>query len=523
MIYYVSDFSYEEVKGGAESCDNEILNYFKNNNLEYKFIESINFKNIGNINDFYIISNFIYLSDEAKKFLSKRKFVIIEHDYKFLIERNPLKHFNFIVPKNKRVNVKFYYDAVAVFAQSKFHGEIIKKNLPFANVVCLSGSFFSSESLEIIKKYKDTVKNDKFFVYNNPNPIKGTLESKKFCEEKNIQFDLIDHSEYEQFIKTISKYKGIVFMPQSPETYCKMLAECKCLGLKIITNKLTGFINEEHSKKEIDLIEFLNKQKENNIKLILQTLMFEEEKQYVLTEIVSLYKADKFLPKFFSNLENQNLFKKTKILLINANSPNREEEEKYIKHFLNKHDNVEYCVLDNDPGLYGVWNLGIEMSQTEFICNSNVDDLRFDYGTEVLVDSLNKGQEILAYGDSFISDKPGIITKQEFSEHSLNNFSEENMIKCLPGAMPVWRKSNFKFDETYKYAGDWEMWLRMVKGKNKFVKVDIPIGVYYNNPNGLSTSEKFQKERFLEEKKIFEEYKDLYPNNYQVYKEFFNQ
>lgn len=524
MIYFISDFSYEYINGGAESCDNEILNYLKNNNLEYKFIESKNFNRIGGKNDYYIISNFAFLSDNSKQFLSNKKFVIIEHDYKFIENRNPAKYLNFIVPKNKRKNVKFYYDAIAVFGQSKFHCEIIKKNLPFVNVVSLTGSFFSKHGLEVINKYKNTIKNDKYFIYNTKNPIKGTLESQDYCKKNNITYDLIEHTNYEEFIKTISQYKGIVFMPQSPETYSKMLAECKSLGLKIITNKLSGFINENHSRQEIDLVEFLNNQRENNIKLILEKLMNKENKQdYILTEIISLYKAEKFLPKFLLNLENQNLFKKTKILFINANSPTRKEEEIYINSFLSRHDNSEYITLEKDPGVYGVWNIGLNMAKTEFVCNSNVDDLRFEFGTEILVETLVNKDEILAYGDTFISDSPGIITKQQFSEHSLNNFSEENMVKCLPGAMPVWRNSDLRFNEKYKYAGDWEMWLRMVYNKNKFIKVDIPVGVYYNNLNGLSTSEKFQRERFLEEKEIFEEYKSLYPKNYEMYKGYFNK
>ena len=111
------------------------------------------------LSDFYILSNFINLSEESKIFLSNKKFVIIEHDYKFLPERNPTKYINFLVPKKRRLNVKFYYDAIAVFAQSKFHGDILKKNLPFANIINLSGSFFSKQNIEILEKYKNSIKN----------------------------------------------------------------------------------------------------------------------------------------------------------------------------------------------------------------------------------------------------------------------------------------------------------------------------------------------------------------------------
>jgi len=396
MIYYISDFSYEESKGGAESCDNEILKYFKNNNLEFEFIKSINFKNNGNINDFYIVSNFAFLSDQSKIFLSDKKFVIIEHDYKFLENRNPVKYFNFIVPKHKRINVKFYYDSIAVFAQSKFHAEIIKKNLPFANIISLTGSFFSDESLKIIEKYKNTIKNNKFFVYKHPNPIKGTLESIQYCKKNQIEFETIEHCDYEQFIEAASKYNGVVFMPQSPETYCKMLAECKCLGLKIITNKLTGFIGEVHAKKEADLIDFLDEQREKNIKLILDTLLEKQdiiERKNIKNNLVSLvmpvYNSEKFLDNSITDILNQT-YKNIEFIIVDDGS--KDSSLEIIKKYAKKDKRIKFFSKTNG-GTGSALNLGFKNATGKYATWVSSDDIKYPNFLESLVEILDNNED----------------------------------------------------------------------------------------------------------------------------------
>ena len=66
------------------------------------------------------------------------------------------------------------------------------------------------------------------------------------------------------------------------------------------------------------------------------------------------------------------------------------------------------------------------------------------------------------------------------------------------------------FDESYKYSGDWEMWLRAVRNGSRFKMIDSAYGLYYMSPVGLSTSPENNKERFLEEKKVFWEYTDVF-------------
>ena len=66
------------------------------------------------------------------------------------------------------------------------------------------------------------------------------------------------------------------------------------------------------------------------------------------------------------------------------------------------------------------------------------------------------------------------------------------------------------FDESYKFAGDHEMWLRAVDSGSLFWKYPGVHGLYYNNPAGLSTSDNKKDQRFQEEKKVFWEYSHIF-------------
>ena len=90
--------------------------------------------------------------------------------------------------------------------------------------------------------------------------------------------------------------------------------------------------------------------------------------------ITSLYKAESFLEGFLEDIINQTIFNECELILLNANSP--ENEEKMIEPYLKEHDNIIYDKLDEDPGVYAVWNIGVKMSRAPLLTNANVDDRR---------------------------------------------------------------------------------------------------------------------------------------------------
>ena len=68
----------------------------------------------------------------------------------------------------------------------------------------------------------------------------------------------------------------------------------------------------------------------------------------------------------------------------------------------------------------------------------------------------------------------------------------------------MWRKSIHEkagyFNDELAHAGDWEMFLRMVEAGCNFKKVDRPLGQYYYNSQGLSTSTEHAEKRGKEER-----------------------
>lgn len=75
------------------------------------------------------------------------------------------------------------------------------------------------------------------------------------------------------------------------------------------------------------------------------------------------------------------------------------------------------------------------------------------------------------------------------------------------------------------HAGDWKHWLDFIKTGSKFLKINKPISLYYENPRGLSTTQEPEivLRRRKEERQVFEEYREIFPENYKKFKGYFDQ
>ena len=107
-IYYVSDFFSEQVLGGGELNDKELIQILIENghkvHKENAHLVSLEIlKNYSNC--LFIISNFCNLKTECRNYLiDNLDYVIYEHDHKYLISRNPAEYKNFKAPDREIVN-----------------------------------------------------------------------------------------------------------------------------------------------------------------------------------------------------------------------------------------------------------------------------------------------------------------------------------------------------------------------------------------------------------------------------------
>ena len=241
QLIFISDFFSNQVAGGAELNDEEVINELERRKYEVVKINSHMVRKEDILNKKIIVSNFINLAPAVKEYISKNNtYAIYEHDHKYLINRNPAKYKNFLAPTEKIVNKTFYKNSKVIFCQSKFHENILSSNLNADNTYNVSGNFWSEKIFENLLTYSKKNKNDFVSIMNSNNWHKNTLGSIEYCEKNNIKYELIGNMPYENFLKKVSDNKTFIFIPKTPETLSRIIVECKMMNMKVITNKLVG-------------------------------------------------------------------------------------------------------------------------------------------------------------------------------------------------------------------------------------------------------------------------------------------
>lgn len=267
-IIYISDYFANEVLGGGELNDHELLLLLESRGYEIKKMKSnlVNPSFLSNNRDGgFIISNFVNLKSECRDYLTNNcRYIIYEHDHKYLMSRNPAMYKDYLAPKNQIINVAFYNNALAVFCQSTFHKGIINKNLNLENVVSISGNLWSTESLKIMSILNRKVKKDCYSVLQSSTIHKNTRETAFYCEAKGYNYSLISSSNYKEFLSMLSHNDKFIFLPKTPETLSRVVVEARMMGVKTITNKNVGASYESwYSLSGQELIEVMeNKRKQ---------------------------------------------------------------------------------------------------------------------------------------------------------------------------------------------------------------------------------------------------------------------
>ncbi len=532
-IVYINDFFLEDFVGGGELNDHELLSMLskkyevqkiRSNNVTIKFLQE-------NKNSFFIISNFINLKITCKDYINDLNYVIYEHDHKYVKSRNPAVYKDFKAGVSEIINYHFYKNAKAVFCQSKFHKQIIEKNLDIKNVINLGGNLWSLDTLEYIRDMSNNNKENSCAVLQSSTPHKNTQGAIKYCEENNLKYNLISNPNYKQFLKLISTNEKFVFLPKSPETLSRIIIEARMLGCSIATNSLVGATSEEwFSLKGEELINFFIKKREIIEKLVVDVIEadYKKIKKPKISIIATFYKAEIYLEQFLQDLTEQTIFDDCELILIDSASPGREQE--IVSNYTAKHKNIIYKRYDElFPPTEG-HNIAMKMASGKYITWAMIDDRKRKDNLEVLCNTLENNPDVdLVYGDCIVTSVKNETfdetTSTVKSEHSIQEFSPENMVKCLPGPMPMWTRkmidaAGFFDHENQDFCDDWEMWLRCVSYGFKFKKVNQSIGLYLEG--GRSQLDNNIEQR-KEEAALFFKYGKLFGNNFNNFYPYFKQ
>jgi len=298
-VVFLSDFFASEVQGGAEIYDDVLISCLRERGIKVATFKCSEFGNkhleLYIKSGFsFIISNFVSLNHEVKKRLEvySDHYIILEHDHKYLSNRNPADFRDFKAPPSAIVNKSFYASAKKVLCQSVKHKDVLQSNLNIDNIISLGCSLWSKESLDIIRR-SISQKNGKAFILNDPNPIKGKDKAVSTCEAKNIEYDLVNKMPYKNFIDKLGQYEKFVFFPTTLESFCRVIIEARMLGCKLMTNNLNGCTYEEWfpKYKGEELIEYVDSQRERVVDDICNALFsIKETKEGDITVILNCYR-----------------------------------------------------------------------------------------------------------------------------------------------------------------------------------------------------------------------------------------
>jgi len=549
-IFFVADqFFTDGFNGGAEKCDDvivqELLNVKYNDYDDYMMLQ-INTKDLSpeiiakNASELFFISNFMLLSEDSKTALMYEncKYVIIEHDHKYLKSNNPALYKNFLANEENLQNALFYQRAKYVMTQSTLAAEILYKNLPFTNIVNLQGNLWIEEELQLLRKLamdsEKTTKTIEYGILNSTNKNKGTPSTIRYCNDRKLNYTFLG-GPYESFINQLLKTKTFLFFPTWVETFNRLCVEARCVGCKIRTNKKLGAAVDGYlSLQGTQLVDKLEETKTRILNIYDDVVQGREVTTYKkemprVTIMTTFIDAQPFIESFLQSIKNQTIFSEIDLIIYDAGSTGTEQG--IIDKFCQENSNVTYIREESRRGSSECFNLMTDQSKNEFVSMVMIDDQLVPTYAEKLRKYLMFSGADLVYGDAAQSYSPNfplqeISTCDEY-EHSLMDFTPENMIKCLPGPFPMFKKSiitkNGGFNTNFKHANDWELWLRCVRGGSRFFKVHDKVGLYYFNPDGVTTSADTFQNKLIEESSLFHEYKDvLGQENYDKYKQYFS-
>ena len=426
-IVFVSDFFLNEVAGGAEYC-NEALIGLLQGRYEVERKKSLHVTEsfvAENQESFFIVANFFQLAEPTKSAMASTRYVILEHDHKYIKSNNPILFVNFEAPESQIQNKEFYRNAITTICQSKMHAEILQKNLYLNNITNFGGNIWTDSQLAVLQKHVNNEKTIEYGIIRSQNRNKGMPYAVEFCRQNGLSFEFLEEQKFEDFIENLSRVKSLIFFPQWFESYSRLAIEAKILGCKLITNSLLGASSEPYFKQKG--LELLQTIRENNTTILDRwlSLINGTGVTYIpplripkVSIIVPLYKGGRYIEEFLRDMENQTIFDNCELIIINADSP--EDEEKHITEFMSRHANVIYRKLDYVATVMETENMAIKMATGEFIAQACVDDRHAPDSFEVLAKHLALNEEVdLVYGDCYQTTQPNETFNENSSQGTL--------------------------------------------------------------------------------------------------------
>ena len=210
----------------------------------------------------------------------------------------------------------------------------------------------------------------------------------------------------------------------------------------------------------------------------------------MISILASVYNSSAHLDNYFKYL-NEQFLQEFEVIFVDANSS--DDSLQKIKDFEFR-EGIKKVIIEcgSRVGVYEAWNMAIKISSNDYVMNYNTDDKLYKNAllTAQVYCNLLPHMDVI-YSNSHISSDPNHEQYTGWYLWADANVKANLLGRCCVGPFPVLKKSKVVesglFDPSFTISGDYEMWNRMRSKGAKFYKMEEFLGVYYQNPEGVST------------------------------------
>ncbi len=257
-IIFVSDLFSSDHVGGAELTTDALIDAspYKVFRLHSKDVSE---KTLSQGHDrFWIFGNFSGMNlDFLPGIISNLNYSVVEYDYKYCRYRSTEKHESAESKScdcHENIHGKmvsaFYYAAKSMWWMSEMQMQKYHNMFPFLSTiknVVLSSVFdeLFFHTISSLVKSSESAEREKWLVVGSNSWIKGTQQSVDYCENNDLDYEVVSGVGYEEMLKKMAKSKGLVFLPMGDDTCPRIVIEAKLLGCDLVLNEHVQHVKEE--------------------------------------------------------------------------------------------------------------------------------------------------------------------------------------------------------------------------------------------------------------------------------------
>jgi GT2 family glycosyltransferase len=211
----------------------------------------------------------------------------------------------------------------------------------------------------------------------------------------------------------------------------------------------------------------------------------------LVSALVPVYGAERFMRGLLEDLEAQTLADRTEIVIVDTGSPTGEAA--IVREFQARYSNIAYLRTPERETTAAACNRCIAAARSRYVALACADDRHHPDAHARMVAALEAHPEVaMVYGDSAVTERENepFGTPHVSAHFRWPEFDPRLLFQvCYLGPQPMWRRALHErhglFDPTYVSASDYEFWLRLAAGGERFLHISEVLGLYLWSPTSV--------------------------------------